>query len=83
MITPLRSCEFGEKGYIGADAAQTIAVSSAGVAAGIADNVKTDFISIDGRRCYKVDFVDFGHSYSYIIDAASGSVIATKVDELP
>ena len=78
MITPLRSCSLAHRGYIGESAAQTIAFGNAGIVSADAGDVSADLVRVDGRYCYKIDFGTESHTFSYIIDAASGSIIAVS-----
>ena len=82
LISPLRSCVFSDLSYIGDYAAQTAALTAAAVPAENADGMRSDLIQLDGRYCYRVDFTDASQSYSYIIDASSGAVIASSAKPL-
>lgn len=77
MISPLRSCVLTDGDYIGALAAQEIAVGDAGMATEKARNLQTDMVKVDDEYCYKVQFTGTVTDYRYLIDAETGEIIAS------
>ena len=82
LISPLRSCVFTDLEYIGDYAAQRAAIAAAAVPEESVGSLRSDMILLDGRYCYRVDFTDGTQSFSYIIDAESGAVVASNAKPL-
>lgn len=61
--------------YIGAQAAQQIALAHAGVTAAQAQYFASDYDYEDGRMVYEVEFFADGAEYEYDIDAATGAIV--------
>ena len=64
-----------QSAYIGAEAAQQIALEHAGVTAADTQYLKSDYDYEDGRMVYEVEFFAGGTEYEYDIDAATGAIV--------
>lgn len=62
--------------YIGADEAKALALRDAGLDAQSASGFSTDMGTRDGLDYYSVRFTANGKSYSYDVDALTGSILA-------
>lgn len=71
----------GHHSHIGIEAAKAAALSHAGVAAGDAWDMKCELDCDDGRYLYEVEFRAGGVEYEYEIDAASGAVLKSEMDD--
>ena len=70
----------GQAGYIGSDAAQTVALEAAGVSKSNASVTSTELGQRNGLDYYTVLFTADGQEYEYDIDAVTGVVIDQKVN---
>ena len=76
MISPLKGCSLSDRDGIGMSAARQIAVEDAGIPADLVSDMQSDYIKLEGRGCYKVQFTGTVTDYRYIIDAETGTIIA-------
>lgn len=67
-----------QSGYIGLEAAQSAALTHAGVDASAATWLETDYDYEDGRMVYEVEFVANGVEYEYDVDASTGQVLKAE-----
>ena len=66
---------------IGAEKAQSIALSDAGFTASQVQNLKTEQEYDDGRLEYQVEFRVGGTEYEYTISAADGAILERDIDK--
>lgn len=76
LVSPLRGCIISDNGYIGAEKAQKIALSDAGLSTDSVSGLLSDMVKIDGQVCYKVHFSGSVTDFRYIIDATTGDIVA-------
>lgn len=76
LVSPLRSCVISGGDFIGADAAQKIAIDDSGIVLDKTGNVETEMIQIDDTYYYKVQFSGTVTDYRYIVNAETGEIIA-------
>lgn len=76
LVSPLRSCVISGGEFIGADAAQKIAIDDSGIVLDKTSNVETEMIQIDDTYYYKVQFSGTVTDYRYIVNAETGEIIA-------
>lgn len=67
-------------GYIGEEAAKSIAFSRAGISASEATQVHVELKRENGRMVYDVDFKARGYEYDVDIDAITGAVLEFDMD---
>lgn len=67
-----------DKAYLGAERAQQVAYSHAGVAAADAVSKKTELEYDDGRMRYEVEFSANGIRYEYELDATTGEILQSE-----
>lgn len=71
----------GSTNYIGEDAALTAALTHAGLSASDISRQKVEFDFDDGYALYEVEFRSGRYEYEYEIDAVSGQVIKSEMDD--
>ena len=76
LVSPLRSCVISGGDFIGADAAQKIAIDDSGIVLDKTGSVETEMIQIDDTYYYKVQFSGTVTDYRYIVNAETGEIIA-------
>lgn len=80
MLSPLRSCMLFGGDYIGRDEAKKIVMLDARVDADKAEDISAEVIKLDEQPCYKIEFTCADKTYSYIVAADDGRIIASSVN---
>lgn len=71
----------GSTNYIGEDAALSAALTHAGVSSADISGQKVEFDFDDGYAIYEIEFRSGRYEYEYEIDAVSGQVIKSEMDD--
>lgn len=71
----------GNTSYIGEDAALTAALTHAGLSASDISRQKVEFDFDDGYAIYEIEFRSGRYEYEYEIDAVSGQVLKSEMDD--
>ena len=71
----------GNTNYIGDDAALSAALTHAGLSSSDISGQKVEFDFDDGSAIYEIEFRSGRYEYEYEIDAVSGQVIKSEMDD--
>lgn len=71
----------GNTSYIGEDAALTAALTHAGLSASDISRQKVEFDFDDGYAIYEIEFRSGRYEYEYEVDAVSGQVLKSEMDD--
>ena len=71
----------GNTSYIGEDAALTAALTHAGLSADAVSGKKVEFDFDDGYAIYEIEFRSGRYEYEYEVDAVSGQIIKSEMDD--
>ena len=71
----------GSANYIGEDAALSAALTHAGLSASDISRQKVQFDFDDGYAIYEIEFRSGRYEYEYEIDAVSGQVVKSEMDD--
>lgn len=71
----------GNTSYVGEDAALTAALTHAGLSASDISRQKVEFDFDDGYAIYEIEFRSGRYEYEYEVDAVSGQVLKSEMDD--